>query len=91
MSLDPAALPKDPDHLRAQLIALMAANDALRKERDHLEAAYREAEAERHRRFRLEEERGIVQPQLLERLAQFGVPRCVLESLAMHQRSRACV
>ena len=32
-----------------------------------------EAEAERDRGLRLEEERGVVQPQLLERLAQLGV------------------
>ena len=37
------------------------------------EEAAAEAEAERRRRFRLVEERRVVQPQLLERLAQLGV------------------
>ena len=37
------------------------------------EEAAAEAEAERRRRLRLVEERGVVQPQLLERLAQLGV------------------
>ena len=37
------------------------------------EEAAAEAEAERGRRLRLVEERGVVQPQLLERLAQLGV------------------
>ena len=37
------------------------------------EEAAAEAEAERHRRFRLEEERRVVEAQLLERFAQLGV------------------
>ena len=37
------------------------------------EEAAAEAEAQRDRRFRLEEERGVVEPQLLERVAQLRV------------------
>ena len=37
------------------------------------EEAAAEAEAQRHRGFRLEEERGVIQSQLLERLAQLRV------------------
>ena len=39
------------------------------------EEAAAEAEAERHRRLRLEEERRVVQPQLLERVAQLAGTR----------------
>lgn len=40
-------LPEDPDQLRAKLMEMTAANNALREERDHFKAAYEEVEAER--------------------------------------------
>ena len=53
------------------------------------EEAAAEAEAERGRRFRLEEERGVVQPQLLERLAQLRV-LAALDRDRARRRPSAC-
>jgi len=47
MAPDLSTLPEDPDQLRTKLMEMMAANNALREERDHFKAAYEEVEAER--------------------------------------------
>ena len=58
----------------------------------HAEKAAPEAEAERDRRLRLERERGVVELELFERIAQVGVLRAVLGvNAAVDHRPRRAV